>query len=58
MSPGLCITVRNENDEVVEYRTGSCVLHLDVPEGRYVITVTRDFVEAGEESAPFVARLH
>jgi hypothetical protein len=32
--------VRNEHDEVVEFRTAEPVLHIDVPEGRYVITVS------------------
>jgi hypothetical protein len=57
MSPGFCITVRNENDEVIEYRTGNCVLHIDVPEGRYVITITSDAVECGAEDSPIVGRL-
>ena len=57
MSRGLRITVRNEHDEIVEYHTGNCVLHLDVPEGRYVITVSSDLTDAAPAEAPRVARL-
>ena len=58
MSAGLHIMVRNEQGEVVEYRTGDCVLHIDVPEGRYVITVTSEAVEPGQQDGPVCARLH
>jgi hypothetical protein len=47
MSAGIQITVRNEHGEVMEYRTGDCVLHIDVPEGRYVITVASTGFEPG-----------
>lgn len=33
------VTVRNQHDEIVEFDTTESVLHIDVPEGRYVITV-------------------
>jgi hypothetical protein len=58
MSAGFCITVRNQHDEVVEYRTGNCVLHIDVPEGRYVITVSSEPIDAGVEAAALIGRLH
>ena len=56
MSSGLRITVRNEHDEIVEYHTGNCVLHLELPEGRYVITVSSDLIDAPAD-APWLARL-
>jgi hypothetical protein len=58
MSAGFCITVRNEHDEVVEYRTGDCVLHIDVPEGRYVITVSSEAIAPGMQDAPVFGTLH
>jgi len=57
MSGGLHITVRNQLGEVVEYRTGDCVLHIDVPEGRYVITVRRDAIEPGRHERPVCGTL-
>jgi hypothetical protein len=45
MSPRFRITVRNEHDEVVEYHCAKSVLEIDVPEGRYVITVSSDAIE-------------
>ena len=41
----------------MEYHTGNCVMHLDVPEGRYVITVSSDLTDAAPADAPRVARL-
>jgi hypothetical protein len=52
MTAGFRITVRNEHDEVVEYCTGDCVLHIDVPQGRYVITVTAEALEPGIKAGP------
>jgi len=33
------VTVRNEDDEVFEFEATQPVVHLDIPAGRYVITV-------------------
>ncbi len=57
MAPGLRITVRNEHDEVVEYWTAEPVLHIDVPEGRYVITVSCDPNTPRAEGTPLCGRL-
>ena len=57
MSGGLHITVRNQHGEVLEYRTGDCVLHIEVPEGRYVITVSRDAIEPGRPESPVFGTL-
>ena len=34
------ITVRNDDDEVFEFEATQPVVHLDIPAGRYVITVS------------------
>lgn len=52
MAQGFRITIRNENDEIIEYHTAQSVLHLDVPEGRYVITVSADALDPGAEDVP------
>ena len=57
MTAGFCITVRNENDEIIEYHTSSSVLHIDIPEGRYVITVTSEAGGVGEQNAAFIGWL-
>jgi hypothetical protein len=56
MFAGIRITVRNEDDEVIEYCTGASVLQIDVPEGRYVITVSEAHAPAAQE-APACGRL-
>jgi hypothetical protein len=33
------VTVRNAQDEVMEFESTQPVLHIDVPAGRYLITV-------------------
>jgi hypothetical protein len=33
------ITVRNADDEVMEFESREPVLHIDIPAGRYLITV-------------------
>ena len=33
------VTVRNDDDEVFEFEATQPVVHLDIPAGRYVITV-------------------
>jgi hypothetical protein len=33
------ITVRNSDDEVVEFESTQPVMHIDIPAGRYLITV-------------------
>jgi hypothetical protein len=52
MSAGFRITVRNEHDEVVEYHCAKSVLEIDVPEGRYVITVSSEAIESAAQHAP------
>jgi hypothetical protein len=52
MSAGFRITVRNEHGEVVEYHCAKSVLQIDVPEGRYVITVSSEAIESGVRGAP------
>lgn len=57
MSAGFSITVRNADDKVIEYHTGKSVLHIDVPEGRYVITVSCEAMDTDEQTAPSVGTL-
>lgn len=33
------VTVRNEDDEVFEFEATQPVVHLDIPAGRYIVTV-------------------
>jgi hypothetical protein len=33
------VTVRNDDDEVFEFEATQSVVHLDIPAGRYVITL-------------------
>lgn len=33
------VTVRNDHDEVFEFEATQPVVHLDIPAGRYVVTV-------------------
>jgi hypothetical protein len=35
------VTVRSEHDEVVEFESEQPVVHIDMPAGRFVITVRR-----------------
>jgi hypothetical protein len=35
----LHVTVRNSDDEVLEFESTQPVVHIDIPEGRYLITV-------------------
>jgi hypothetical protein len=51
MPAGFRITVRNEHGEVVEYHCAKSILEIDVPEGRYVITVSSEAIAPGEEHA-------
>jgi hypothetical protein len=57
MPAGFRITVRNQHDEVVEYHCTESVLEIDVPEGRYVITVSSEAVGFGAPSAPVCGTL-
>ena len=38
-APLFHVTVRNDDDEVFEFEATQPVVHLDIPAGRYVITV-------------------
>lgn len=40
------VTIRSEQDEVMEFDSTEPVLHIDVPEGRYLITVRCSQVES------------
>jgi hypothetical protein len=33
------VTIRSEHDEVIEFESSQPVLHIDMPAGRFVITV-------------------
>ncbi len=57
MPAGFRITVRNQHDEVVEYHCARSVLEIDVPEGRYVITVSSEAVDCGAPCAPVCGTL-
>jgi hypothetical protein len=57
MSAGFRITVRNEHDEVVEYHCARSVLEIDVPEGRYIITVSSEPIDSGVPDAPAAGTL-
>jgi hypothetical protein len=48
MSTTFRITIRNEQDEVVEFDSTEPIVHIDIPAGRYLITVT---CAAGEQPA-------
>ncbi len=39
------VTVRNAEDEVMEFECSEPVLHIDIPAGRYLITVRCDHAE-------------
>jgi hypothetical protein len=58
MPAGIRITVRNEHDEIVEYHSGQSVLHLDLPEGRYVITVSCEAMGAPDDADASLGTLH
>lgn len=49
------VTIRNEQDEVMEFDSSQPVLHIDVPAGRYLITVSCAGPE-GEAALPPVAQ--
>jgi hypothetical protein len=51
MPAGFRVTVRNEHGEVVEYHCAKSTLEIEVPEGRYVITVSAEALEPGEPLA-------
>lgn len=54
----LHITIRSEHDEVVEFESEQPVLHVDMPAGRFLITV-RAAGEADGVAAPVPpAELH
>jgi len=39
MTPMFRVTIRSEQDEVVEFESEQPVLHVDLPAGRFLITV-------------------
>ena len=39
MSGFFHVTIRSEHDEVIEFESTQPVLHIDMPAGRFVITV-------------------
>lgn len=47
------ITVRNAEDEVMEFESTQPVMHIDIPAGRYLITVR---CAQGEQPAPASGR--
>ena len=47
------VTVRNDHDEVFEFEATQPVVHLDIPAGRYVITV-RCTASTGQPVSPHV----
>lgn len=47
MSALFHVTIRSEHDEVIEFESTQPVLHIDMPAGRFVITVRC----AGDEPA-------
>lgn len=55
MSTIFRITIRSEQDEVVEFESEQPVLHVDMPAGRFLITVQCDAKAAS--SAPSTRRV-
>lgn len=47
------VTVRNDEDEVFEFEATQPVVHLDIPAGRYVITV-RCAASAEQPVSPYL----
>jgi hypothetical protein len=59
MSAMFRVTIRSEQDEVVEFESEQPVLHVDLPAGRFLITVQCAAGQpAAERSPPRDGKLH
>lgn len=58
MSPLFHITIRSGEDEVVEFESRQPVVHLDMPAGRFMITVRLAGADEAREAGKPKGGLH